>query len=73
VQTIAHTEPICIPLQCLPLGSVAHEEYLDARIFEESSSLNQGAYALLGSQSPDEQDTRPLDAGERILERTVEE
>ena len=73
VQTIAHAEPLGLPLQCLALGAVAHEEYLGARILEQAGGRHQGVYALLGSEPPDEQDAGPPDARERILERPLEE
>jgi hypothetical protein len=59
---IAHADSFGLPLQFRPLRTVTHEQYLGARIFEEAGSLNQGAYALLRSESADEQDARPANA-----------
>src|SRR5215211_466412 len=72
-QAIAHAEPLGLPLQCLPLGAIAHEECLGARVLKQAGGRDQGANALLGSEPADEQDARPPDARERILERTFEE
>jgi hypothetical protein len=61
-QTIAHAQPLGLPLQCFPLGAIAHEEYLGAWVFDQAGCRNQGAYALLGSEPADEQDARLADA-----------
>src|SRR5215213_8020157 len=42
-------------------------------MLEQAGGRNQGAYTLLGSEPADEKDARPPDAGERILERPLEE
>jgi len=35
VQTIAHADPPGLPLQRRPVGAIAHEEYLGARVLEQ--------------------------------------
>src|SRR5215213_4182302 len=42
-------------------------------MLEQAGGRNQGAYTLLGSEPADEKDAGPPDAGERILERPLEE
>src|SRR5215213_1709388 len=42
-------------------------------MLEQAGGRNQGAYTLLRSEPADEKDARPPDAGERILERPLEE
>ena len=57
-QTTAYADPLGLPLQCFPLGAVAHEEYLGARVLEQPGGRNQGAYTLLGGEPANEQDAR---------------